>query len=315
MESKSEESHKENESSVIAENGEENGTALTKEDEVTESLENEGKKPEETDSELPPSTTSVEVAQEPPVEEEDSKRKDSELAESAKFSFSQGIPKRYALLFLVFLGFVNIYGLRINLNVALVAMVNNRTYTRGGVTVKEPAEFHWNSKTQGKSWSVYAWGWFFSGMTCTSLFSRYCFRFIFLRLLGLANPWRVDRDEIRRNPCVWIRSSAFCSPHASHARGHEISRRSFDWSESAWRTFSGESGLGRGQYRGYRQRALTICLPRAWAIRVITLYGASGRRYLNEVRLWLRLLLVRSTGIWVRSACIWAFDFEPLFLS
>ena len=66
-----------------------------------------------------------------------------------KSALSRGVPKRYVLLFLVFLGFVNIYGLRINLNVALVAMVNNRTYVKNGVEVKEPAEFHWNSKTQG----------------------------------------------------------------------------------------------------------------------------------------------------------------------
>ena len=85
-----------------------------------------------------------------PSKKEESAEKDSRLTESSKFSLSYGIPKRYVLLFLVFLGFVNIYGLRINLNVALVAMVNNRTYTRGGVTVAEPAEFHWNSKTQGK---------------------------------------------------------------------------------------------------------------------------------------------------------------------
>ncbi|XP_028414169.1 vesicular glutamate transporter 2-like [Dendronephthya gigantea] len=83
------------------------------------------------------------------AKQDEEARKDSRIAESSKFSLSYGIPKRYVLLLLVFLGFVNIYGLRINLNVALVAMVNNRTYTRGGVTVSEPAEFHWNSKTQG----------------------------------------------------------------------------------------------------------------------------------------------------------------------
>lgn len=77
--------------------------------------------------------------------EEQEKIKDSGSSKSC-----HGIPKRYILLILVFLGFVNIYGLRINLNVALVAMVNNRTYTRNGIIVKEPAEFHWNSRTQGK---------------------------------------------------------------------------------------------------------------------------------------------------------------------
>ena len=59
------------------------------------------------------------------------------------------LPKRYLLLLLVFLGFVNIYGLRVNLNVALVAMVNNRTVIKAGVQTRMPAEFHWDSKTQG----------------------------------------------------------------------------------------------------------------------------------------------------------------------
>ena len=119
--------------------GEDDGTSQTEDNEETNNIEDK----KEANSE-PRTSEDVEQAQ------EDNKRRDSKLAETSKFSLSDGIPKRYVLLFLVFLGFVNIYGLRINLNVALVAMVNNRTYTKGGVTIKEPAEFHWNSKTQGK---------------------------------------------------------------------------------------------------------------------------------------------------------------------
>lgn len=44
-----------------------------------------------------------------------------------------GVPKRYILLFMIFIGFVNIYAMRVNLNVALVAMVNNQTIIRRGV--------------------------------------------------------------------------------------------------------------------------------------------------------------------------------------
>lgn len=36
-------------------------------------------------------------------------------------------PKRHVLLLMIFLGFVNIYAMRVNLNVAIVAMVNNKT--------------------------------------------------------------------------------------------------------------------------------------------------------------------------------------------
>lgn len=110
----------------------------------------------ESQEKLNPNQTNVEDTQtghdEGTVErgETDKDASNSKVVESTSMhSLSRGIPKRYVLLFLVFLGFVNIYGLRINLNVALVAMVNNRSYTKNGVTVKEPAEFHWNSKTQG----------------------------------------------------------------------------------------------------------------------------------------------------------------------
>lgn len=42
-------------------------------------------------------------------------------------------PKRYILLLMIFIGFVNIYAMRVNLNVALVAMVNNQTVIRRGL--------------------------------------------------------------------------------------------------------------------------------------------------------------------------------------
>ena len=44
-------------------------------------------------------------------------------------------PKRYILLLMIFIGFVNIYAMRVNLNVALVAMVNNQTIIRRGVKI------------------------------------------------------------------------------------------------------------------------------------------------------------------------------------
>lgn len=46
-----------------------------------------------------------------------------------------GVPKRYIMLLMIFVGFVNIYAMRVNLNVALVAMVNNQTIIQGGVKI------------------------------------------------------------------------------------------------------------------------------------------------------------------------------------
>ena len=47
----------------------------------------------------------------------------------------RGVPKRYILLLMTFIGFVNIYAMRVNLNVALIAMVNNQTIIRRGEKV------------------------------------------------------------------------------------------------------------------------------------------------------------------------------------
>lgn len=128
--------HKQNETAnMLPTNSEGHGATKRLEDERIDALSRVQKQPIETNPELAASDN-VQLS------EENYKAKESSTR-------SRGIPKRYVLLFLVFLGFVNIYGLRVNLNVALVAMVNNRTYTSGGIKVKEPAEFHWNSKTQG----------------------------------------------------------------------------------------------------------------------------------------------------------------------
>ena len=43
------------------------------------------------------------------------------------------LPKRYILAIMMFMGFVNMYAIRVNLNVAIGAMVNNHTLIQGGV--------------------------------------------------------------------------------------------------------------------------------------------------------------------------------------
>lgn len=50
---------------------------------------------------------------------------------AAEFSF----PKRYILAIMTFLGFMNMYALRVNLNVAIGAMVNNHTVHQKGYTI------------------------------------------------------------------------------------------------------------------------------------------------------------------------------------
>lgn len=45
------------------------------------------------------------------------------------------LPKRYILAIMMFMGFVNMYAVRVNLNVAIGAMANNHTVVRNGVAV------------------------------------------------------------------------------------------------------------------------------------------------------------------------------------
>lgn len=59
------------------------------------------------------------------------------------------LPKRYVLAIMMFMGFVNMYAIRVNLNVAIGAMVNNHTVVQGGVAILVPPEFDWSSKLQG----------------------------------------------------------------------------------------------------------------------------------------------------------------------
>ena len=60
------------------------------------------------------------------------------------------LPKRYMVAMLSFLGFANIYAMRVNLSVAIAVMVANQTVIRDGKEVQEPAEFSWSTEIQGK---------------------------------------------------------------------------------------------------------------------------------------------------------------------
>lgn len=67
--------------------------------------------------------------------------------------------KRYMISILALLGFCNLYALRVNLSVALVAMVANNTVKNAeGKTVEKPPEFNWSSETQGVVLSSFFYG-------------------------------------------------------------------------------------------------------------------------------------------------------------
>ncbi|KAG5676921.1 hypothetical protein PVAND_006718 [Polypedilum vanderplanki] len=73
------------------------------------------------------------------------------------------LKKRYLIVFLVFLGYTNLYTMRVNLSVAIVALTENRTITVNGTKTYEQ-QFSWTSKEKG-----FALGAFFYGYILTQI--------------------------------------------------------------------------------------------------------------------------------------------------
>lgn len=72
--------------------------------------------------------------------------------------------RRYLLVLLTFLGFINVYTLRINLSVGIVAMTQNTTIEHPDGSVTYEQAFDWNSKQKGLILSS-----FFYGYICTQM--------------------------------------------------------------------------------------------------------------------------------------------------
>ncbi|XP_068711966.1 vesicular glutamate transporter 3-like [Montipora foliosa] len=67
-------------------------------------------------------------------------------------------PKRYVLSGMIFVGFFVMSGLRVNLNVAIGAMVNNHTAVVDGETICRQAEFHWEPRMKGLILGAFYYG-------------------------------------------------------------------------------------------------------------------------------------------------------------
>jgi len=77
------------------------------------------------------------------------------------------IPRRYVVATFAFLGFCNVYSLRVNLSVAIVAM----TSPSSDGTV--PPEFEWNSQMQGFILSTFFYGYIVTQILGGWLANRY----------------------------------------------------------------------------------------------------------------------------------------------
>lgn len=69
-----------------------------------------------------------------------------------------GLPKRYIIAILSGLGFCISFGIRCNLGVAIVEMVNNNTVYINGTPVIQKAQFNWDPETVGLIHGSFFWG-------------------------------------------------------------------------------------------------------------------------------------------------------------
>ncbi|XP_052871679.1 sialin-like, partial [Anopheles cruzii] len=70
--------------------------------------------------------------------------------------------RRYVVVFMAFFGFFNVYSLRVNLSVAIVAMTENRTVEYPNGTIGYEQEFDWDSTTKGYILSSFFYGYIFT---------------------------------------------------------------------------------------------------------------------------------------------------------
>ncbi|KAF0990564.1 hypothetical protein HZS_1531 [Henneguya salminicola] len=80
------------------------------------------------------------------------------IEEFEKNKMSYSFPKRYILACMVFFGFCILYGLRVNINIAINAMVTNHSVYENGFTVTKSPEFDWDSKLQGTLLGAFYYG-------------------------------------------------------------------------------------------------------------------------------------------------------------
>uniref|UniRef100_A0A7N4PAI2 Solute carrier family 17 member 7 n=1 Tax=Sarcophilus harrisii TaxID=9305 RepID=A0A7N4PAI2_SARHA len=69
-----------------------------------------------------------------------------------------GLPRRYVIAVMSGLGFCISFGIRCNLGVAIVSMVNNSTVHKGGHVTVQKAQFNWDPETVGLIHGSFFWG-------------------------------------------------------------------------------------------------------------------------------------------------------------
>ncbi|XP_013392278.1 vesicular glutamate transporter 3 [Lingula anatina] len=103
-----------------------------------------------------------------------SKHSDQEQSVCCQFMM-----KRYVVAVMAFLGFFNVYALRVNLSIAVVAMLSNRTEVVNGTVVQIEPEFSWDSRLVGLILGSFFYGYIFTQIPGGILASKFGGRNLF----------------------------------------------------------------------------------------------------------------------------------------
>jgi len=97
-----------------------------------------------------------------------------------KTSWLCKVKRRYVVALLAFFGFCNIYMLRVNLSVAVVAMTTNKTHRLPNGTTTEYPDFEWDSATQGLVLASFFYGYILTQIPGGYLATKYGGKRVFL---------------------------------------------------------------------------------------------------------------------------------------
>ncbi|XP_072380338.1 sialin-like [Diabrotica undecimpunctata] len=95
--------------------------------------------------------------------------------------------RRYVVTFMLFLGFINTYCLRVNLSVAIVAMTQYYNVTLANGTTIVTRDFDWDTKIQGYLLSSFFYGYIFTQFIGAYLGIRFGGKIVFAVGIGMAS--------------------------------------------------------------------------------------------------------------------------------
>ena len=81
--------------------------------------------------------------------------------------------RRYFVVFMAFLGLFNVFALRVNLSVAIVAMTETKTYQNDNGTISYVKDFMWDSKQKGLVLSSFFYGYLMTQVAGGVLASKF----------------------------------------------------------------------------------------------------------------------------------------------